>query len=327
MARKPIEYNATIIKRIDLAEGLAIFRIRPDAHDLKTFTPGQYIVLGANHVEKGPVQRSYSIASAPSTLPAYLDFYIRYVQKPASDNPLTHLLFKMGEGDRLWMGPKIRGKFTVADECGNADDPRLRVLVGAGTGLAPFTSMVFDCAEKGGTPANNHLVLHGASYPHDLGYRDELEALMNTDAARRRYIPTISRDPGTEPWPANGFRGRVESLFDPGKLEKVEEAAGLPVGFIKPANAVVFICGLTGTIAQTLLKLLDRGFVPRETKLRYALWIPEDVPASLFFEQYDTEPVIDVKDEAALEGYRERLRAAGVRLEKPAESPAVAATE
>ena len=326
MARKPIEYNATIIKRIDLANGLTIFRIRPDAHDLKTFVPGQYILLGANHAEKGPVQRAYSIASAPSTLPAYMDFYVRFVPKPASDNPLTHLLFVMKEGDRLWMGPKIRGKFTVADECGDGDT-RLRVTVAAGTGLAPFTSMVFDCAEHGGDPAANYLVLHGASYPHDLGYREELEALMNKDAARRRYIPTISRDPGAESWPANGFRGRVESLFDPGKLEQVEVAAGLPAGFITPKNAIIFICGLTGTIAQTVIKLLDRGFVPRELKLRHALWIHPDEHPSLFFEQYDNEPVIDVKDEATLEGYRARLAKVGVRLEKPTDQPIAAPAE
>jgi ferredoxin--NADP+ reductase len=316
MARKPLELNATLIRRFDLAEGLTIFRVRPEAHDFQTFEPGQYVVLGLNHPEHGPVQRSYSIASPPQTLPEYLDFYVRYVVRPASENPLTHLLFNLREGDRLFMGPKFRGKFTISSEVG-VDDPRLRVLVAAGTGLAPFTSMVFDHLKRLG-PTSQYLVLHGASYPHDMGYRAELEAALNSDPTKKRYFPTISRDPGGDAWPEDGFRGRVESFFGEEKLALLEKAAGLPVGFIRPANAVVFICGLTGTIANTLVRLLDRGFLPRELKLRNALHVPADAPASLFFEQYDTEPVLDVKNEAAMEPYRAQLRAAGVALEPPA---------
>jgi ferredoxin/flavodoxin---NADP+ reductase len=318
MARKPLELNATLIKRIDLAEGLTIFRVRPEAHDFQTFEPGQYVVLGLNHPEHGPVQRSYSIASPPQTLPEYLDFYVRYVVRPTSENPLTHLLFKLKEGDRLFMGPKFRGKFTVTHEVG-ADDPRLRVLVAAGTGLAPFTSMVFDHLHRFG-PTDQYLVLHGASYPHDMGYREELEKALNTNPAKKRYFPTISRDPGNEAWPEDGFRGRVETLFEEEKLATLERAAGLPEGFITPHNAVVFICGLTGTIANTLTLLLDRGFIPRELKLRNALHIPADTPPSLFFEQYDTEPVLDVKNEEAMMPYRARLEKAGVVLADPAAS-------
>ncbi len=316
MPRKPIEYNATITERQDLADGLAIFRVKPDEQSFETFTPGQYTVLGLNHPEKGSVLRAYSIASPPQTLPGYLDFYIRYVNRPTSDNPLTHLVFACQAGDRIHLGTKIRGKFTVDHEVG-AEDPRLRVCVAAGTGLAPFTSMTFDHFHRFGA-TSQYLVLHGASYPRDLGYRHEMEELLNADAKKPRYFPTISRDPGSEPWAADGWRGRVESFFEEEKLRRLERAAGLEPGFVTPANAVVFICGLTGTIANTLTALLLRGFVPGELKVRNALWIPKDMPASLFFEQYDTEPVLDLKDEASLETYRERLRSAGVELERPA---------
>ncbi len=316
MPRKPIDYNATITERLDLAEGLAIFRVRPDEPAFETFLPGQYTVLGLNHPEKGSVLRAYSIASPPQTLPGYLDFYIRYVKSPASDNPLTHLLFDRHAGDRIHLGTKIRGKFTVENEVGQ-DDSRLRVCVAAGTGLAPFTSMVFDHFQRLG-PTSQYLVLHGASYPRDLGYKPEMEEHLNSGSGKPRYFPTISRDPGEEPWDENGWRGRVESFFEEEKLQHLERTAGLEPGHITANNAVVFICGLTGTIANTLTALLRRGFVPGELKVRHALWIPKEMPASLFFEQYDTEPVLDLKNEALLEEYRERLRSAGVELEKPA---------
>ena len=316
MPRNPLEYNATLVGRVDLAEGLAIFRVRADGDPFSTFTPGQYITLGANHPEKGPVQRAYSIASPPQALPNYLEFFIRHVEKPASENPLTHLLFGLHDGDRLHVGKKIVGKFTVEQEAG-AGDPRLRVCVAAGTGLAPFTSMVFDAINRGES-GERFLVLSGARFPREIGYRAELEAALNGGPFPRRYFPTISRDPGAEPWPAHYGRGRVETFFDPGKREALEAEAGLGPGGLNPANAVVFICGLTGTISSTILRLLDRGFVPGETKLRRAFGIPEGTPSSLFFEQYDSDPVLDLKDEALMAQCRGKLAAAGVALEVPA---------
>jgi hypothetical protein len=68
---------------------------------------------------------------------------------------------------------------------------------------------------------------------------------------------------------------------------------------------VVLVCGLQGTIGQSILRLAGRGFVPAEKKIRKALEIPETLPASLFFEQYDSDPVIDLEDQQVVA----RLRA------------------
>lgn len=65
-----------------------------------------------------------------------LEFYIRYVSEPASENPLTHLLWKLSPGDRLYVTRKPDGKFTSPGACGDGD-PRRRLFVAAGTGLAP----------------------------------------------------------------------------------------------------------------------------------------------------------------------------------------------
>ncbi len=189
---KALEYNATIIHKELLTPTLAIFRVRHD-DPIATFIPGQYAIIGLNHPEKGGVMRPYSIASAPYLHGEYLEFYIRYVSQPTSDNPLTHLLFKVEEGDRLMMRPKIQGHFTE-EKCMGKEDRRLRILVAAGTGLAPFTSMVFEHHHQTGDPGP-YAIVHGASYPVDLGYREELEALLNKPGAAPRYAATISR-----PW-------------------------------------------------------------------------------------------------------------------------------
>ena len=54
-------------------------------------------MLGCNNADKpelGSVRRSMSIASAPED-DGPLEFYIRWVAKPESENPLTHLLSKL----------------------------------------------------------------------------------------------------------------------------------------------------------------------------------------------------------------------------------------
>lgn len=293
MSREPLNYNATITERRDLAEGLALFRVRHDVPDFfSPFIPGQYAILGLNHEEKGPVQRAYSIASAPFTLPDF-EFYVRFVRDPASTNPLTHLLFNCTAGDRIYMGPKLLGKFTLEHELEPGDN-RWRVCVAAGTGLAPFTSMVFQAQHDAGK-AERFIVLHGARFPEDLGYKDEMERALNAGFPNPRYFPTVSRPPEKPgSWPADSFTGRVESLLAGDSLARLEALSPLGPGGLNPENAVVFICGLTGTIGTSLLNLFERGFVPAERRLRRELEIPTEVKGSVFFEQYDSEPILDL---------------------------------
>ena len=297
--RKSLPYNATLVGRVDLTDKLSILRVQPDetwgpAGDgtIPEFEPGQYISLGLNNLEdeeKGAVQRAYSIASPPEEK-RWLEFYIRFVDQPASDNPLTHQLWKLKAGDRLFLGKKIVGHFTLAKSIA-PDDTRLLVTVAAGTGLAPFYSMVASARNRG-QDVRRFAVLHGVSYEADLGYRRELEELFRE--APGLYMPTISRPAQCPGW--TGATGRVESHFaDPDKLAALEERLGLGVGGLVPERAVVFICGLTGTIQNVLLSLLRRGFVPSDRALRKALGLT-DLEPTLFYEQYDSEPILDVSD-------------------------------
>lgn len=300
---KLLDYNATLAARIDLTSKLSIFRVKPDAGPgyaggkVPAFHPGQYSVLGLNNEiapHLGKTVRAYSIASPPQQSD-FLEFYIRYVDEPASDNPLTHMLWRLKEGDRLHLGPKIRGKFNLEETVGG-DDPRMKILVGAGTGLAPFYSMA--AHRPGGKPTQQRLVvLHGASYPSDLGYREELQKL----AAENRnisYFATISRPKQAPEW--TGDVGRVESYFQAERLANLEQELGLPTGGINPTTAVIFICGLVGTIHNVLAEGLKLGFVPENRRIKKALGLADEAP-SLFYEQYDNTPVIDVRDQAALD--------------------------
>jgi ferredoxin--NADP+ reductase len=311
---KLLEYNATLAERIDLTDALSVFRVKPDTMPAERpwFVPGQYCVLGLNNAQKpelGSTRRSMSIASAPED-DGPVEFYIRWVAKPESDNPLTHMLWNIKAGDRMYMRAVGAGVFTVKDTVGVAD-ARLRVMVAAGTGSAPFVSMVrSELRRNPNADLSNYVLLHGASYPADLGYRDELHRMVETN--KLKYWGTVSRPKESGDW--RGDAGRVEAFFEGARLEDLEKRCGLPAGGFTPNNVVVYICGLTGTITGTVVPLIDRGFIPDFKRIREALGVPADAKDSVFYEQYDTEPVINIKDPAVVEPLKARMQTALAKL-------------
>jgi ferredoxin--NADP+ reductase len=220
------EENATLVEKIELAPTLAIFRIHPDVAPppgTAWFLPGQYVTIGAEKI-----QRAYSIASDPEDR-RWLEFYIRFAREPATVSPLTHLLWALPIGARLHIGEKIAGRFTL--ERTAAGDARDRLMVAAGTGLAPFVSMVRRAERAGDAAAlSRFAVLHGVSHPHELAYRDELAAAQERFGLR--YRPTVSRPREHPEW--TGLTGRVESLLSDGKLVGIE---------LSPDRSLVYVCG------------------------------------------------------------------------------------
>ncbi|MBT8492951.1 MAG: hypothetical protein KJO07_07805 [Deltaproteobacteria bacterium] len=304
---KLLEYNATILERTDCTPELSIFRMQHDQPiDTKPpFVPGQYVALGLNNEElpeKGAVRRSMSLAGAPEQDNGF-EFYIRYVNKPESDNPLTHLLWKSKVGDRVFMTRKPVGKFTLPDTMGE-DDPRVKIMVAAGTGLAPFVSMARSAVMRDPkVDLSSWAILHGASYPADLVYADELAGYAENN--RLKYMRTVSRPNEAPDW--KGDTGRVEDYFKAERLAELEERLGLATGKLSPKTAGILICGLQGTIAQTIIRTLHRGFVPDHRRIREGLGAPADATPSIWWEQYDKTPVIDVKDEAVVGPLKEKL--------------------
>src|SRR5690606_15690827 len=191
---------------------------------------------------------------------------------------------------------KPAGRFTLAGTLGEGRD-RIRILVAAGTGLAPFLSMIR--SEKLRAPSadmSRTILLHGASYPADLGYSEELMRCAVENGLR--YFPTISRPHEASGW--RGHTGRVEDFFLPERLEELERQAGLGAQELRPPTAGVLVCGLQGTIARCIERLALRGFVPFHRRIRRALDIGDEIRASLWWEQYDTEPVIAIDDPAVV---------------------------
>ena len=90
-------------------------------------------------------------------------------------------------GDRLWLGPKITGMFTLQDVPPNKNV----VMVATGHGVGALYEYVADLfCEK--TQSGVLWCCMGRRHSWDLGYRSELE-MMQDLCANFIYIPQISR--------------------------------------------------------------------------------------------------------------------------------------
>lgn len=251
------ELNAIVSQRLEVTPDLIILRVAPDGWELSRFEAGQFAVLGlprdaprhafSDRVEDydepvaGLIRRAYSIASS-SVAREYMEFYITMVRSGA----LTPRLFALEVGDRVWLGPKVTGMFTLADV---PPDTHV-VMVATGTGLAPYMSMLRtylrDHVER------RFVVLHGARHSWDLGYRSELETMQDL-CANFTYIPQISR-PANEHVSWSGNTGYVQDLWTDGALDETWK------GHPTPEDTHVFVCGNPHMCEDVMAILFEEKF-------------------------------------------------------------------
>src|SRR2546428_2747962 len=251
-----------------IKEDLGVFHITPDNGPIPDFKAGQFVTLGLHIPSEGKIiRRAYSIASPPEQKKRF-ELYIRWVRKPVPGR-LTTELFNKREGDEiLWVKPT--GIFTINEKMhdGSPDNRRM-VLIGGGTGLAPFVA--FSMHLKATGSKREIIVLHGASYVDELGYRDlltklEFESLdMGKDKWNFRYRASISRPQEWFNRTWNGQKGRVESFLQSkdGEMSPLEKLVGEK---ITKDNTVFFICGWQGTIDGCLDVVSPKGFVTERNK-------------------------------------------------------------
>src|SRR4051794_40199084 len=206
-------YNGTVVSITRVHSDLMVVRVKPD-FPRPPHQPGQYCSLGLGYWEPRVegcqeetlkpeetsriVRRAYSISCSITaddgellTIDAtdYLEFYIVLVRENADGRvpALTPRLFALKEGDRLNVGEKITGMYTL-----DPVKPTDTVLfLGTGTGEAPHNYMVWDLLRRG--HQGRILSASCVRYARDLGYLETHRRLM-AKYAHYKYLPLTTRE-------------------------------------------------------------------------------------------------------------------------------------
>ena len=206
------------------------------------FDSGHFVMVGLQ-VDGRPLLRAYSIASA--TYEEHLEFFSIKV----ADGPLTSRLQHIRPGDPILVTRKPTGTLVLND----LKPGRHLYLLGTGTGLAPFLSIVRDPETY--ERFDRVVLAHGVRNVSDLAYADFLqhelpqhEYLGPLLRDKLIYYPTVTRE-------AYAHRGRITDAIVNGTLAA---ATGLPP--LNPQTDRVMLCGSPGMLADLGALLDGRGF-------------------------------------------------------------------
>lgn len=249
-ALRDAKYNATLVWMREANPELRIMRVQPD-FAVPEHRAGQYTTLGMGNWEpRVPncqeenltpdqetqiVRRAYSISCSilneddqlfDLRSMTWLEFYIVLVRTADREPPpaLTPRLFMLGEGDRLFLGPKITGHYSTAAV--RPDDNV--VFLSTGTGEAPHNYMTWELLTKG--HRGRILSACCVRYTQDLAYASIHDQLMRR-YPNYAYLRLTTRDPGVKK------KVYVQDLIQSGELEQRLGAR------LDPGNTHVFLCG------------------------------------------------------------------------------------
>jgi ferredoxin--NADP+ reductase len=245
-------YNATVVSLHKVQSDLMVLRARPD-FPRPVHRAGQYCTLGLGMWEprfpgcqdevRKPgdeakvIRRAYSLSCSvlgddgrllDLDATDWLEFYIVLVRE--TDDPqrapgLTPRLFMLREGDRVQVGERVTGHFTL-DGVKPTDAV---VFLSTGTGEAPHNYMLWELLKGGhrGPIVASCCV----RYRRDLGYLSTHERLVQ-DYPGYAYIPLVTRE-------GEGATRKVyiQDLITSGDLEA---RLGRP---LNPAATHVYLCG------------------------------------------------------------------------------------
>lgn len=222
---------------------LSIRIAKPSDYD---FLPGQFARIGLKDeaAEQGVTPettwRAYSIVSSPDQ--AFLEFFL--VVLPSGK--FSARVARRAVGETIMLEKPAQG-FLTLDRFKDGDD---LWLMGTGTGLAPYISML---RERSTWQRFRNIVLAlSVREARDLAYVEEIETLAASHAkgeARLRFIKSLTRETvdGT-------LHGRLTTLTESGALER---AADLP---FDSQRSRFMLCGNPEMVEAMRALLKGRGF-------------------------------------------------------------------
>ena len=171
------------------------------------FSNGHFTMIGLRGDNGKPLLRAYSIVSAN------YEEHLEFLSIKVPDGPLTSRLQHIQPGDKIVVGRKPTGTLLVDYLLPGKN----LYLLGSGTGLAPFLSIVRDAETY--ARFEKVVIVHGVREVAELAYQHYLtnelprhEFLGEMVSRQMLYYPTVTRE-------AFKNQGRITILLETGKLQ------------------------------------------------------------------------------------------------------------
>jgi sulfite reductase (NADPH) flavoprotein alpha-component len=201
--------------------------------------------------------RSYSIASSQRANPDEVHLTVAAVRYLAFGSEhwgaaSTHMADRLGEGDRVAVYVEPNTRFHLP-----ADDAADIVMIGPGTGVAPFRAFVEEREERGAA-GRNWLFFGDRSFGSDFLYQLEWQRHLKSGALARLDV-AFSRDQAAKIYVQDRIREQGRELYD--------WIAG---------GASLYVCGdakrMAADVEQALVEVIARhgatGMDEAKTRLR-----------------------------------------------------------
>lgn len=189
------------------------------------FKNGQFTMIGLK-VDDRPLLRAYSVASTN------YDENLEFFSIKVADGPLTSRLQNLKVGDPIVVGRKATGTLVLD----NLSDGKRLFLLGTGTGLAPFLSLIRDPETY--ERFEKVVLVHGCRQVAELAYGERITQELPQDEFlgemirnQLLYYPTVTREPFRN-------RGRITDLITSGQLFE-----DLDLGPFDAAGDRFMLCG------------------------------------------------------------------------------------
>ncbi len=198
------------------------------------FEAGQFVRIGLD-LDGERIARPFSFVNAPDD--PVLEFYGVVVP----EGPLSPALARLKAGDALHVADNPAG-WLILSEVPAADD---LWLVGTGTGIAPFLSILRTAAPW--QRYRNVILVHGVRHANELVYAGLIQELMLAHPGRFSYVRFTSREllPGA-------LAGRIPAALADGRLEAAAAA-------IAPERSQFMLCGNPDMLRDMAAALAARG--------------------------------------------------------------------
>lgn len=195
--------------------------------------------------------RSYSIASSQRTTPDEVHLTVAAVRYDAFGSEhwgaaSTHIVDRIREGDTLAVYIEPNSRFRLPD-----DDTTDIIMIGPGTGVAPFRAFVEERAERRAT-GKNWLFFGDRNFSSDFLYQLEWHRHLKQGSLDRLDV-SFSRDQHRKVYVQDRIRQRSAELY-----EWIE------------GGAVVYVCGdakrMAGDVNNALIDVIaSNGHLDNET--------------------------------------------------------------